>query len=109
MEEQRAAARDRGAATAHRRRIGPRSRRCALLPLTAGRGLASASLACPGNRSYTELGGGAPWIALPGRALGILTRELEAIVEANEVLVERHGARQWAALAPLSPQVGGGR
>jgi uncharacterized protein (DUF169 family) len=68
---------------------------CSMIPesMTAGVGLAS--VACIGNRVYTELGDNELYFAVPGKQLSQVLDQLEVIATANTALESFH--RQRAA------------
>jgi uncharacterized protein (DUF169 family) len=54
------------------------------------------STGCVGNRIYTDLEGGAMYMAIPGKALAAIADELKTITVANAQLSEYHTARRQA-------------
>ena len=71
---------------------------CAMLPQALGSAAAVASVACIGNRVYTELGDDELCLAVPAKALDATLGKLETILTANAELEKFHRQRA-AALA----------
>jgi uncharacterized protein (DUF169 family) len=71
---------------------------CAMLPQALGSTAAVASVACIGNRVYTELGDDELYLAVPAQALDATMAKLDIILTANAELEKFHRQRA-AALA----------
>jgi uncharacterized protein (DUF169 family) len=67
---------------------------CAAIPLVLRTGRTVSSLACIGNRVYTELPDGEFYHAIPGKHLTTLVAHLARIVQANAELEKYHRARR---------------
>ncbi|MBM3774717.1 MAG: hypothetical protein FJW37_06080 [Acidobacteria bacterium] len=68
---------------------------CMALPAALARG-AVASSGCIGNRTYTDIGEGELYCALPGKSLERVAGEAAIIRRANAALAEHHQARREA-------------
>jgi uncharacterized protein (DUF169 family) len=66
---------------------------CAFLPDTLQTGRATPSLACIGNRVYTDMGNDELYYAIPALRVAELVAALEKIVVANQALERFHQAR----------------
>jgi uncharacterized protein (DUF169 family) len=66
---------------------------CAAIPEVLRTGQAVGSLACIGNRVYTELGDDEFYLALPGKHVGAVAEKLAGITNANRELENYHQAR----------------
>jgi uncharacterized protein (DUF169 family) len=72
---------------------------CAMLPQAIGSASGVASVACIGNRVYTELSDNELYLAVPGQTATALLNELDTILDANAALEEfhRHRAQELSA------------
>lgn len=59
---------------------------CMVIPASIASGSAVESLACIGNRVYTDIGDDELYVCIPGSILGEVTEALETILAANEKL-----------------------
>jgi uncharacterized protein (DUF169 family) len=66
---------------------------CAMLPHALDAASGVASVACIGNRVYTELGDNELYLAVPGRVLQATLQKLETILNANVALEAFHRER----------------
>lgn len=66
---------------------------CAMLPRALDAATGVASVACIGNRVYTELGDNELYLAVPGHALQATLKRLETILNANVALEAFHRER----------------
>jgi len=69
---------------------------CAMIPQAAGAGAGVASVACIGNRVYTELGDDELYFAVPGSALPSVLEQLDVMLAANAALESFHKERAAA-------------
>ncbi len=67
---------------------------CAVVPEAIEAKRASLSLACIGNRVYTELGDDEFYFAIPGAKVGEVVEKLTTIINANRELEQFHQARK---------------
>ena len=65
----------------------------AMLPRALDAATSVASVACIGNRVYTELGDNELYLAVPGHALQATLKRLETILNANVALEAFHRER----------------
>jgi uncharacterized protein (DUF169 family) len=66
---------------------------CAAIPLVLQSRRSAASLACIGNRVYTDMADDELYFALPGPQLGHVVEKLKTIVNANRELEKYHRAK----------------
>ena len=66
---------------------------CAMLPRAIDATTGIASVACIGNRVYTDLGDNELYLAVPGPVLEATLNKLEAILNANVALEAFHRER----------------
>jgi uncharacterized protein (DUF169 family) len=66
---------------------------CAMLPRALDAASGVASVACIGNRVYTELGDNELYFAVPGQALQATLKKLETVLDANVALEAFHRER----------------
>jgi uncharacterized protein (DUF169 family) len=66
---------------------------CAAIPEVLRTGKAVGSLACIGNRVYTDLGDDEFYVALPGKNIAAVAEKLTGIANANRELEKYHRAR----------------
>jgi uncharacterized protein (DUF169 family) len=69
---------------------------CAMLPRALDTSAGVASVACIGNRVYTELGDDELYLAVPGRAIDAMLNKLDTILTANTALEAFHRERAAA-------------
>jgi uncharacterized protein (DUF169 family) len=70
---------------------------CAMIPHATGTSSSSvASVACIGNRVYTELGDHELYFAVPGKSLTPVLEQLEVMLDANAALEQFHKQRASA-------------
>jgi uncharacterized protein (DUF169 family) len=67
---------------------------CAAIPLSMASGEIVVSMACIGNRVYTELPDDEGYVAIPGGALESTMSKLDSIVRANDALEKLHRQRK---------------
>ncbi len=68
---------------------------CAAIPAALTQGVV-ASAGCIGNRVYTDLKDEELYVAIPGKDLAQVVKEIETIAAANAQLAEYHGGRRKA-------------
>jgi uncharacterized protein (DUF169 family) len=66
---------------------------CMAIPAAMAHGMVT-SAGCIGNRTYTDIGDGELYAAIPGRALEQIANELQTVAAANLALAQYHGDRR---------------
>jgi uncharacterized protein (DUF169 family) len=66
---------------------------CMAIPAAMANGMVT-SAGCIGNRTYTDIGEGELYAAIPGRALGQIAQELQTVESANAALAKYHHDRR---------------